>query len=213
MKIHKEILECVSEEMRIAIEGNIGCGKTTLIKNLSVKKGFEHFGIILEPIEVWQPWLHEMYNDPQRWSFFFNLKVLLTLSSWFPRTDAATPVNVICERSPLACRHVFCKVQHERHELSDKEMELLMEAHDALGWEPDVVIYLRAPPDVCEKHMMQRGRTSEANVSLQYLTQVHDKYEELFQTPSKYKLVVVETNEDTEKQLTERVAQIIKNLG
>ena len=70
--------------MRIAIEGNIGCGKSTVIEHLEklplcVERGYT---TILEPMDEWQHWLQEMYADPQRWSFFFNLKVMLTLSAW-----------------------------------------------------------------------------------------------------------------------------------
>ncbi len=193
--------------MRISVEGNIGCGKSTLIKNLSSMDAFHDVRTVLEPIEEWQSWLTEMYNDPHRWSFAFNMKVMLSLSEW-KKWDSQ---DCIFERSPLACRHVFCKVQHERAELSDKEMALLVEAHGALGWEPDVVIYLRASPRVCEMHMRARGRLSEANVSQEYLKQVHDKYDALFLLESaNYRVIVVDVDDVTPSELASIVADEIK---
>lgn len=175
----------------ISIEGNIGVGKTTLIRNIEELLKEQKPVVILEPIDQWQQWLHDMYTDPKRWSFFFNLKVLLTLSSWKPREDpGSTEFTMITERSPLACRYVFSRVQHERNEMTDKELELLDEAHAALGWEPDVVVYLRDEPENCVERMKLRGRLSEETVSIEYVKSVHDKYESFFKQYAKKTIVV-----------------------
>lgn len=195
----------------ISIEGNIGVGKTTLINQLEVIFKDRNPTIILEPIDEWQQWLHDMYTDPKRWSFFFNLKVLLTLSSWFPRGQpAASPGDItITERSPLACRYVFSRVQHERQEMTDKELTLLDEAHDALGWEPDVVIYLRDEPCRCVERMRQRGRSSEEGVNLDYVEGVHAKYEELFKAAFKKKVIIVDVAHRTPIEIAQDVSDKI----
>ena len=190
--------------MYVSIEGNIGVGKTTLIEKLMKAPEFQGYSMLLEPIDVWQTWLHEMYRDPKRWSFFFNLKVLLTLSSWRPRQEDK---RAICERSPLACKHVFSRVQHRRRELSDNELELLDEAHAALGWEPDVVVYLRATPDECLERMRKRGRPSEAGVGRDYLAEVHDEYEKLLMDSreSSYRVIVVQVGSKSSDDVLDEV--------
>ena len=167
-----------------------------------------------------------MYEDPKRWSFFFNLKVLLTLSSWVKSKSHNAPPSspldqnnqsTIFERSPLACRHVFSEVQHERGELSDKEMRLLVEAHGALGWEPDVVLYLAASPEVCDAHMRTRDRASERGVSIEYIREVHAKYERLFgagrdPTLAHCRVIVVDASTCTPSELASTVAEILLHV-
>ena len=41
----------------------------------------------------------------------------------------------------------------------------------------DGFIYLRCDPKVCDKRMAKRGRPEEQGVTLEYLTQLHEKHE------------------------------------
>lgn len=210
--------------MRIAIEGNIGCGKSTVIEAiermpLCVDRGY---ATIQEPIDEWQHWLHEMYSDPQRWSFFFNLKVLLTLSSWSTPTRLHSAVDghddlrirqkFLCERSPAACRHVFVPIQSELGDLSAKETELLYEAHAALGWEPDVVVYLRSDPLEAFERMRTRARASEANVGIDYIRAVHEKYERLYNSAGVDKSTTTRNQVVVVVDVGERTAAEVANI-
>ncbi len=42
------------------------------------------------------------------------------------------------------------------------------------------VFYLQVPPEVCFNRLKQRARTEEVGVSLQYLQQLHELYEQLY---------------------------------
>jgi len=60
----------------ICIEGNIGSGKSTLIKSLE-GSGYE---VHPEPVrERWGQFLPILYNDPARWGMCFQMEVL----DWF----------------------------------------------------------------------------------------------------------------------------------
>lgn len=200
---------------RIAIEGNIGSGKTTLLRGLARRLGAR---TVLEPVGAWEPWLARMYRDPPRWSFAFNLKVMLSLRTW-PAIEAlrGCPDVVLYERSPIACRDVFCRVQHRLGQLTDDELALLHDAHDVLGWAPDAVVYLRVPPRVCEARMHERGRSSEAAVPGSYLDALHDAYDDaLLLSPAAaageaFRVFVVDGSQSSDAVLAD-VERVVREL-
>ena len=55
----------------ITIGGNIGCGKTTVLSNLS-----KEWTVFKEPLEKWGSWLDLFYTNPQRYAFSFQMKIL-----------------------------------------------------------------------------------------------------------------------------------------
>ncbi|RWS24244.1 thymidine kinase 2-like isoform X2, partial [Leptotrombidium deliense] len=66
----------------MSIEGNIGCGKTTLLKLIVSESDVktETYG---EPIEQWknvngENLLHRVYCDPCRWCFTMQQYVMVT---------------------------------------------------------------------------------------------------------------------------------------
>lgn len=191
--------------MKIAIKGNIGIGKSTVIQRLSHAT---RVPIFLEPVDEWKDWLSLFYKDPVRWGFSFNVNVLLSFQQWKQNAFKA-----IYERSPMCCRYVFTQLQHDHHNLSDMEMELFDKIYQEMAWEPDVVIYLRASPQTCWDRMQARGRACESDVSLEYLTKVHDLYEAMIQTcQGKGQKVYVVDAEQTPDVVFEEVCSIIRNI-
>lgn len=84
---------------RVSIEGNIGCGKSTLIKYLS---GVPTVDAYTEPLDKWRNvgghnLLDLLYRDLKRWNFTFSHYVQLTrLKIQTRKTD--NPVQIF-ERS------------------------------------------------------------------------------------------------------------------
>ena len=154
--------------MRISIEGNIGSGKTQLIRSLG-----NPFIVFEENVIGWGPWLERFCENPQRWAFALQTKVLLDMSN--------IPKNVIVERSPFTARHVFTKRLHHMGYLSDMENRLYLEFYDRLGWKPDVIIYLCVEPAECFARVQQRNREYETNsITLEMLCDIHRYHETLF---------------------------------
>jgi deoxyadenosine/deoxycytidine kinase len=161
--------------MKIAIEANIGCGKTTLLN--TINKKHPELPIFLEPVDTeWKEGLDMFYKDNERWGFAFNLTVLKTYHA-FNTKDKST--LSLYERSPLSCYHVFSKLQYEAGRMTDYEHHLFDYIYKSMSWTPEVVIYIQTPPEVCFERMTKRGRECESAVPLEYLKSVHDKYEQL----------------------------------
>lgn len=157
--------------MKISIEGNIGCGKSTLISRLCTDT---RLPVFLEPVEEWGEWLSMFYADPARWGMLFNTKVLMSFSKWKNNDFAA-----IYERSPVSNRYVFCQLQCDQGKVSQLELDLFDEIYKQVAWLPDAIIYVRTDPHISLQRMQKRARKCEEKVPLDYLQSVHQKYEDI----------------------------------
>ena len=128
--------------MWLSLEANIGAGKSTVMDKLS--SALQHVRVVSEPVREWHDWLPLFYADRQRWGFPFQMKVLLSLSSLQGQG------KLITERSSYSCRHVFGQLLRDDGCMSDPEWQLFQDYHDLLCKAPDHMIYLDAPPEVCE---------------------------------------------------------------
>lgn len=162
--------------MKISIEGNIGCGKSSVISRLCKD---ERIPVFLEPVDEWKEWLTMFYSDPERWGMSFNINVLLTFNKWKNNEFFA-----VYERSPVSNRYVFTKLQHDQGGMNALELKMFERLYDRLAWTPDLVVYINTTPEVSMDRMQKRARACENAVPLEYLTAVHNKYEEIFNAGS-----------------------------
>ena len=89
--------------MKIVIDGNIGCGKSTIIKMLQDKLDSKTYGFVQEAVNDWDEYITEYYKDIKKNSLLFQMKVLfhhLTNKKQLKKVD-------IHERSPLSCIDIF----------------------------------------------------------------------------------------------------------
>ena len=168
--------------MPIFIEGNIGVGKSTLLRLLS-ENGFE---TMQEPVDAWtsvrnedgKNILENFYEDPKRWAYTFQS---IAFRSRMRGLDCISP-TAIAERSIYTDRHVFAEVARNAGNITNVEW------NDYTDWFDFVVskttqksldfVYLRADPEVCHERIQTRCRPGEEGISLEYLTQLHDRHDE-----------------------------------
>ncbi|KAG0558881.1 hypothetical protein KC19_10G061600 [Ceratodon purpureus] len=183
-----------SKPARISFEGNIGVGKSTILKLLHSHPRLKQVTEILqEPIWEWQNvkgtglnMLEAFYKNPQRYAYLFQSFVFTTR---FLQQNAAASQSkaalLLMERSVLTDRCVFVKTAREQGYFNTLEVA----AYDA--WYngvittlpnvvPDAFVYLRADPNVCYERLKARARSEEAEVSLEYLQSLHSKHEKWF---------------------------------
>jgi thymidylate kinase len=141
--------------MRIAIEGNIASGKSTQVKLLEG---------VLEPHQEWP--LNLFYGNPERWSLLMQLSVLKSFIN--------VPENSIVERSPESSLKVFWKIAPK----TDDEDKLFKFYNRHLGWVPDLIVYIRTPPNVCFERIRTRKQTGDIQITKEYLETIHKAYEE-----------------------------------
>lgn len=188
--------------LKICIEGNIGCGKTSVMRRINEKT---RMPIFLEPVDEWAHWLNLFYEDPQRWGFTFNVEVLMSFNKW-----SNVGCTAVYERSPLACKSVFTEIQYKDGHLTYAERELFMKLFAELSWKQDVIIYLKCDPEICFQRMNQRGRECESHVPLEYLKKVHDQHEEMMGEAERkgIRVITVDASKSSEEVLRDVLAHI-----
>lgn len=174
----------------ILIEGNIASGKSTIVTALKNLKGFGKIQCILEPLDAWQNIkdssneniLDKFYKDMQRYCYTFQSYAFLTRVALFDDIDY-TADYVFMERSVFTDRDVFAKNCYKQGIMPELEWKIY---NDWFSWminktfpKLDVtVLYLRCQPFICKQRLDSRARSEEQSVSLQYLTQIHDRHDE-----------------------------------
>ena len=185
--------------MIISIEGNIGAGKSTVLKELA-KKGYK---VIQEPIVEWS-YLDKFYENPKKYALAFQVQILLSFTKYsFPEDEI-----VIVERSPDTSRSVFAKMLAADGVLTDESIATYNTLYDQLNpWKPDLYIYLDCPIDVCLQRIRRRGDTY--SVTPEYLFELKKYYELFF----KYTDFVGVDSNVLPHELTSNVIKIIEKFA
>lgn len=165
-------------QRRIAIEGNIGAGKTTFVTQTHQ----ENYKLI--PEEVESILLAEFYKDPQLYGFQYQLHCFAQRIN--ARATAPTDVDLIFDRSLLGDK-VFAKAN-----LSKADYLTYKCFFDAVYpniRKEDLIIYLKLPVSILDSRIKKRGRESESTITREYLQKLEKLYEEELTEISKTKPV------------------------
>ena len=156
----------------IAIEGNIGSGKTTLAKLLSEKLNAR---LVLEEFEE-NPFLGRFYEDKERFAFSVEMSFLADryhqLSN-LPTTQDLFLPNLVADYAP------FKSLIFAQSNLPEAEFQLYRKFWQmALGKvrQPDLLIFLHRPLDSLLANIDKRGRSYEENMSHDYLLRLNESY-------------------------------------
>jgi deoxyadenosine/deoxycytidine kinase len=201
------------------IEGNIGCGKTTLIRGLKANADLE---VIEEPVEVWKSIRDEngenilglFYKESKRYSYIFQTIVFKTRIMALEKPQEKWVR--FSERSIWTDKNIFSKNCHEIGFMKDIEKttyDLWFNWLEAkICRKPDGIIYLRAEPNICLERMHKRDRVEESTVSLEYLTTIHNKHDDWLAKRADYNGVPIYVIDNTSEPSTalERVCEITR---
>lgn len=159
----------------ITIDGNIGAGKTTILTQLHKS---HKFMIDLEPIESWQPYLKNIYENDSGY-FKFQIKVWNDRAWIQDKTDNI----ILMERSPTFTKNTFVKHLYSSKKLTDEEYDILNNLYNKTDnlWTPDKYIYIRVSPETSFQRIQQRARESEEYISFHYINKLHEYHEKTYQ--------------------------------
>ena len=201
------------------IEGNIGCGKTTLIRQLKANPNLE---VIEEPVEIWKNIKDEngenilglFYKESKRYAYIFQTIVFKTRMMTLEKPQEK--YVRFSERSIWTDKNIFSKSCYEIGYMNNIEKSTydiwFKWLEDKITRKPDGIIYLRASPQLCFSRMHKRDRVEESTVSLEYLTNIHNKHDQWLMNAREYNdipIYVIDNTEDPSKAL-ERVEEITK---
>jgi deoxyadenosine/deoxycytidine kinase len=174
--------------MYIAIAGNIGSGKTSLTELLA-----KHY--------TWQPlyedltdnpYLYEFYADMQRWSF--HLQMYFLGKRFQQIVDIRKTQNtVIQDRTIFEDANIFAANLHDMQFMTHNDYQTYLYMYDLLNTfvaPPDLLIYIRASVPTLVRQIQKRGRPYEAQMRLDYLKNLNDRYETWINAYPHRKIVV-----------------------
>jgi len=173
--------EQVGRPRIVSFEGNIGSGKTTLVKQLKERYA-NHPGILFleEPVDVWErikqdgkTILQLFYGNPRKYSFAFQVLAYRTRSNLIQEALVNNPdvKLILMERSLEADNEIFAKMLFEQGLMESCEYDIYKTIADPDNNEyyVDGIVWLRTEPEVCLERVQTRGREGEEKMSLHYL--------------------------------------------
>ena len=158
----------------IAIEGNIGAGKSTLAKLLA--KNYDA-RLLLEEFEG-NNFLPKFYNEPERYAFPLELSFLADRY----KQQKNMLLNHDLFQQGVISDYLFFKCKlFARVNLKQDEYELFQKLFDIMEPllpRPDLIIYLHSPVERLLQNIKNRGRVYEQGITVDYLLQLQDIYDE-----------------------------------
>lgn len=175
---------------RIAVEGPIGVGKTSLAQRLGDALGYV---LLLEKAEE-NPFLERFYQDQRGHALPTQLHFLLQRAQQLQALatdDLFTPGHIADYL--MAKDRLFAELT-----LDDAELDLYQAVYDRLTLEapkPDLVIYLQAPLPVLQNRIALRGRAMERGLDDAYLESLSEAYARFFHFYDEAPLLIVNAAE------------------
>lgn len=162
-------------EKFIAVAGNIGVGKSTLVKMLSDELGWMPF---YEPVTE-NPYLADFYEDMQSWAFHSQIYFLMRRLR-IHRQLMNQPGSVIQDRSVYEDAEIFAHNLFLQESISARDYQTYRELYRVLVEflpPPDLVIYLRASVPTLLTRIAKRDRDYERTIPPEYLADLNLLYE------------------------------------
>jgi len=159
----------------VAVAGNIGVGKTTLVTLLAEHLGWQPF---YEPVTE-NPYLADFYQDMRSWAFQSQI-YFLTHRLRAHRQLLDHPTSAIQDRSVYEDAEVFAHNLSRQGHIDQRDYDSYKELYQVLSEflpPPDLVIYLRASVPTLLDRIRLRGRDYERQIDREYLNQLNLLYE------------------------------------
>uniref|UniRef100_A0A147BTE3 Putative mitochondrial thymidine kinase 2/deoxyguanosine kinase n=1 Tax=Ixodes ricinus TaxID=34613 RepID=A0A147BTE3_IXORI len=208
------------QQVTIAVEGNIGSGKTTFLESCRL---FTDATVLIEPVSTWRDLngknlLALMYREPKRWSLAFQTYVQLTMLQ-LHLAPVQSAVRLM-ERSLQSARYVFVEnllqsglMDPLEHSILDQWFQWIVQNERVAL---DLVVYLRTEPEVAMERIRHRKRPEEDQISLAWLRQVHTLHDSWLLGRSRFPLpprvLVIDANRDSidvHHELARRVPEVL----
>jgi deoxyadenosine/deoxycytidine kinase len=176
----------------IAIAGNMGSGKSTLVEFLSRTYGVTPF---YEPNDD-NPYLADFYKDMKRWAFQSQLYFLSSKFRLHQELDRQ-PGVVALDRTIFEDAEVFATALFQMRKIAKRDWETYQDFYrailDAIR-PPDLMIYLRCSMRTLRQRIRLRGRRMEQDVPLSYLKRLDRLYQGWIATYRMSDILVLDTD-------------------
>jgi len=175
----------------IAIEGNIGAGKTTLVSKLA-----EDFNAktVLERFAD-NPFLPKFYKDQNRYAFPLEMSFLA--DRYQQISDDLAQFDLFKDFI-IADYHIFKSLIFAKVTLAEDEYRLYKTLFDIIYKEmpkPDLYVYLYQNTERLLANIKRRGRSYEQEIPAEYLEKINNGYLDYIKTQKDLNVLIVDVSE------------------
>ena len=175
----------------IAIEGNIGAGKTSLAKLMSDEFNAK---VVLERFAD-NAFLPKFYNDKER--FAFPLEMSFLADRYQQLIDDLAQFDLF-KNLIVSDYYIFKSLIFAQVTLQKEEYTLYRKIFDIMYREiskPDLYIYLYQNTNRLLDNIKKRGRDYEQNIEAGYLQKIHDGYSGFIKTEQHLNTLIIDVSE------------------
>ena len=212
----------------ISVEGNIGSGKSTILKclkNIRSNNGLEII-FVQEPVSEWDKIkdkngvtiLSKFYENQEKYSFAFQMMAYISRLSILKDTIKKHPdAIIITERCLNTDRYVFAKMLYDNGKLEDVEYQIYLNWFDHFSDMQNIqkVIYLKTSPETCFYRVNKRHRDGESNIPLEYLQSCHEYHEDMIKNINNDNNILIinsDVDSDEDKTIIDKWIEIITDF-
>lgn len=175
----------------IAIEGNIGAGKTTLSSKIA-----EDFNakLVLERFAD-NPFLPKFYEDQSRYAFPLEMSFLA--DRYQQLSDDLAQFDLFKDFI-VADYHIFKSLIFAKVTLAEDEFRLYKTMFDIIHKEmpkPDLYVYLYQNTDQLLKNIKKRGRSYEMQIPAEYLEKINQGYLDFIKTQTNLNVLIIDVSD------------------
>lgn len=193
----------------VAIEGNIGSGKTSLTKMLSddfnAKTVLERFAD--------NPFLPKFYNDKERFAFPLEMSFL---ADRYQQLSEDLAQFDLFKSFVVSDYYIFKSLIFAQVTLQNDEYTLYRKMFDLMYKEivkPDLYIYLHQNTKRLLENIKKRGRDYEQNIEASYLEKIHDGYLNYIKTQKNLNVLIIDVSDLDFVNNSEHYKSIIKQIN
>ncbi len=172
----------------IAIEGNIGAGKTTLCQMIAQDFGCR---LVLEQFAE-NPFLPFFYDNPERYAFPVEL---FFMTERHKQLQEELAQQSLFQQSVIADYYFVKTLLFARNNLNEEEYRLFQQLFHILNAsspKPALLVYLhRSVPNLLE-NIQKRGRAFEKDITAAYLMQIQQAYFDFFKTETNLPILILD---------------------
>ena len=160
----------------IAVAGNIGVGKSSLVKLLCKEMDWAP---VYEPVNE-NPYLVDFYQDMKQWGFHSQI-FFLSHRILIHKDIMMSKESIIQDRSIYEDAEIFARNLYNQGFISDRDFKTYFDLYESVSsflLPPDLMIYLKASEPTLQKRIQLRNRSYEKAIPTDYLLQLNELYEQ-----------------------------------
>ena len=182
----------------IALVGAVGVGKTYWGRQIEGR--IPNCQFIQEDTSE-NLYLNEFYQDMKKWGFHSRISMLSMILANFNKISPKSDYVIIdrCVQELI----VFATKEFEEGNMTEKEFRLYRQLFDSICSvikTPDIYVYFHCSNQTSYNRILQRGRECEKNVTLEFCTDVMNRYNHWYKhtIANKHNALVVDTDQPVE---------------